>query len=58
MSHGMRATKNSRIDPAIAFQRFENAVKHIVSVSKEKVVELEKKNGHKSKNGNSRNGKH
>jgi hypothetical protein len=40
----------------LAFQRFKDAVRHIASVPKSKLVELEKKNGHRTKNHTKKNG--
>jgi hypothetical protein len=53
----MRATKKDRIDPTVAFERFERAVAHIIRVPKEKVIQLEKKNGHSRNGRNGKNGK-
>ncbi len=42
----MKDAKALSVDPTVAFQRFERAVRHIVTVPKAQMLELENKNGH------------
>lgn len=53
----MKSGSTTHDNALVSFQRFERAVRHIVSVPKQKVLELEKKNGHRAKNHSKRNGR-
>ena len=53
----MKAEKVITNTSELSFERFKNAVRHIISVPKSKIIEVENKNGTSHQGRNGRNGK-